>query len=115
MSGPASPPRSDQDVLSIALPGLSGPGLFDYRYWNLFLLAHESVAQEEAGVDPPGDELRMLKNPLVQGNGRVDTFHHEHSQRALHRCDGFRAIRPIGDQLGHQRIVVWRDHAVLIR
>jgi len=46
-SRPSSPPRSDQDRLSIARTGLFKPGLFVLKYWNLSLFAHESVASEK--------------------------------------------------------------------
>jgi len=91
------------------------PGLFGLEYWNLLLLAYEPVAGKEAGIDPARDKLWVLEDTLVQWNRCVDSLHHEHSQRPLHPCEGFRTVRTIGDQLGHQRIIIRRDHTVLIR
>ena len=44
----------------------------------------------------------------------MNALHDEHPQRAVHAGDGFGAIPAMRDQLGYQRIVVGRYHAVLI-
>ena len=39
----------------------------------------------------------MVKNLLVQRDRRVNPFHHEHIESALHPGDGFRSIAAMGN------------------
>ena len=48
----------------------------------------------------------------MQGDGSLDAFDDEHLKRSLHPADGFRAVTPLNDQLGDQRIVVRRDDSI---
>ena len=63
----------------------------------------------------PAWKSASAMNALVQRNRGVDSFHDEHLERALHAADGFGAVAAVGDQLGHQRIVKRRDHAIGVR
>ena len=66
-------------------------------------------------VELPGNEIRIGDDSLVQRNRGLDALHHEPVQRAMHARNGFGAVVPVRDQLGDQRIVVWRDHRVGVR
>ena len=48
----------------------------------------------------------------MQRDGRVDAFHDEHAERALHAVDRFHAVVAMYDQLRDQRIVVRRDYTL---
>ena len=50
----------------------------------------------------------------MQGDRRVDAFHDEHAERALHTGYRFVAITAVRDQLGDQRIVIRRNYALRI-
>ena len=62
----------------------------------------------------PARKVRIRQNALVQRNGGVNSLDHEHVERAPHPRDGFAAVAAVRDQLGHQRIVVRRNHAIAV-
>src|SRR6267142_5210639 len=63
-------------------------------------------------VEPAAGEFGVGENLAVQWNGGLDALDDEHLQRALHAADGLGAIAAFDDELGDQRIVVWRNDRV---
>jgi antitoxin VapB len=55
------------------------------------------VGSQELRVGFSGDEIRVAENFLVQRNGGVDAFDHEHFQGPAHAGDGFGAVGAVGD------------------
>src|SRR5689334_6961624 len=70
--------------------------------------------RKKSGVEPAGGEIGMRENPFLQRNRRVDSLDDEHIQSSPHPGNGFGAIGAVRDQFCHQRIVIRRNHAVLI-
>src|SRR5579871_5192549 len=65
----------------------------------------------ELGVEVAGTEVRILEDGLMQRNRGVDSLHDELTERALCTRHGFFAVLTVGDELGDERVVVWRDNA----
>ena len=63
-------------------------------------------------VELSRDEIGIRQYPLMQRNGGLDAFHHESVQPAVHPGDGFGARVAVRDDLGDQRVIVRRDHAI---
>src|SRR5579883_1888676 len=59
------------------------------RFW--------AVALQEGGIGFAGYEIRVGHYALVQGNGGVDAFDHEHFERAAHAGDRLGAIVAVSD------------------
>ena len=68
----------------------------------LLFLGQKAGAGEKSGVDFAGNEVGMGQDFLVQRDGGIDSFHHEHVQGPAHACHGFVAVCAIGDQFGYQ-------------
>ena len=57
-------------------------------------------AIQEARIDPSVEEILVSKDPLVEGNGCLDTLDDGHIQRSLHSANGLQAVSAVADDLG---------------
>src|SRR5450756_1997092 len=76
---------------------------------NRFLLRQEFL--DKSRIEIAGAKIRVRQYPPVQRYRRVDSFHNKHFESAAHARDGFAAILATHDQLGNERVIVWRNCA----
>ena len=68
----------------------------------------------EPGRELAGAEPGVAHDPLVQRDGGLDPLDDEEVERPLDARDRLLAVAAVGDQLGHQRVVVRRHDVVLV-
>src|SRR6516165_7650398 len=96
-----------------------GPGVLGRRDGGFYPVRGQSPLSFLRGHEPfePVDriiarhEIRGLKNPLMQRDGRLHTRNHELPQRPLHARNRFVPRAPMRYQLGDQAVIM-RRHAV---
>src|SRR5947209_10251155 len=71
-----------------------------------WLLHQLALTLEELGVHLPSLEFLISHYATQEGNRSGDTLDDEALQRHLHSANRFRAIAPLTDKLGEQRIVI---------
>ncbi len=71
-------------------------------------------ALDEVGIEITRDEIRFIKDFLVERDRGMDTFNDEQVERAFHAGNRFGSIRSVSDQFGDQRIVIRRNNTVLM-
>ena len=64
-----------------------------------------SEAFEEVRIEFPGDEVRVVDDPLVQIDVGLDAFHDHLAQSTPQPGQGHMAVFPVHNQLGDQRVV----------
>ncbi len=69
----------------------------------------------EICIELASHKIRLHQNPLMQWNRSVNPLHHKKIQRPLHPLNRLRPIPPMRNQLRHQRIIIRRNHPILIR
>src|SRR5438128_10049872 len=78
-------------------------------FFDQFASGSAEQLVNEAGRVNATAEVRILKNGLFEGDGRLDAGDHIFAQRAAHLFHGFAAVLAVRDQLGNQRVVGGRN------
>ena len=65
---------------------------------------------EKLGGEVSANEILILHQLLVEGNGGLHAFDHVFTQGTAHRVDGFLAGLRHRDEFGDHAVVIRRDH-----
>src|SRR5947207_15916101 len=60
-------------------------------------------------------KIGIGQNALMERDRSVDALHDKHFESAPHAGNSLAPVRAVSDELGHQRIVKRRDHAIRVR
>ena len=101
----------DRRATSASMMALRGERIRRPRRGSFFF-ARRREALHELRAQTPRQEVGVAENAQVHGNGRLDSLHHRHLQRALHANDRFVAVAAVGNHFGDHRVVVRRNRAI---
>jgi len=97
--GPGRPTATVAVPATVTVPATATGPATAPRRWRL-----KGVL--EMRIESPGDEIRVVDDPLVKLHVGLDALHHHFAQRPTQPCQCHMAVLPMHDQLGQQRVVV---------